>query len=666
MSNRLSTERSPYLLQHAENPVDWRPWGPEVFEEAKRTDKPVLLSIGYSTCHWCHVMAHESFEDETVAQAVNAAFLPVKVDREERPDVDAVYMAACLAMNGSGGWPLTVLLTPDQKPFWAGTYLPKDQLLHLLRKAARLWREDRAGVLVTGDTLTAHLQQEGQARPGTPSRELVRQAVSQFAQSYDERWGGFGAAPKFPTPHNLIFLLRYAQLAKEEHAREMALHTLNNMYRGGLFDHVGGGFSRYSTDQHWLVPHFEKMLYDNALLALAYTEAFQHARCPIYGKITRRTLDYVLRELSGPQGGFCCGQDADSDGVEGKYYALTPDELAQALGGVDGLRFCQWYGITPEGNFEGKSIPNLLGQSQFDQDSEDMAALREQVYAYRLSRTALHRDDKVLTAWNGLVIAALARAGLVLDEPWYLDAARQTAEFLAEKLTTSDGRLLARWRDGDAAHPGKLDDYAFLAYGLLELYSATFDASYLTRAVGLADCLLKLFFDGERGGFYPYASDGEQLLTRTKEAYDGAMPSGNSIAALVLFRLSRLTGEMRWREAADLQLSWLAGAAEGYPAGHSFAMLACLEELWPTAELVITAQKPPEELRGFLREAPRLGLTVLVKTQENAGTLAALAPFTKDYPIPAQGARYYLCQGGACAQPVDSIPELKIFSEQNR
>ena len=666
MSNRLSTERSPYLLQHAENPVDWRPWGPEVFEEAKRTDKPVLLSIGYSTCHWCHVMAHESFEDETVAQAVNAAFLPVKVDREERPDVDAVYMAACLAMNGSGGWPLTVLLTPDQKPFWAGTYLPKDQLLHLLRKAARLWREDRAGVLVTGDTLTAHLQQEGQARPGTPSRELVRQAVSQFAQSYDERWGGFGAAPKFPTPHNLIFLLRYAQLAKEEHAREMALHTLNNMYRGGLFDHVGGGFSRYSTDQHWLVPHFEKMLYDNALLALAYTEAFQHTRCPIYGKITRRTLDYVLRELSGPQGGFCCGQDADSDGVEGKYYALTPDELAQALGGVDGLRFCQWYGITPEGNFEGKSIPNLLGQSQFDQDSEDMAALREQMYAYRLSRTALHRDDKVLTAWNGLAMAALARAGLVLDEPWYLDAARQTAEFLAEKLTTSDGRLLARWRDGDAAHPGKLDDYAFLAYGLLELYSATFDASYLTRAVGLADCLLKLFFDGERGGFYPYASNGEQLLTRTKEAYDGAMPSGNSIAALVLFRLSRLTGEMRWREAADLQLSWLAGAAEGYPAGHSFAMLACLEELWPTAELVITAQKPPEELRGFLREAPRLGLTVLVKTQENAGTLAALAPFTKDYPIPAQGAQYYLCQGGACAQPVDSIPELKIFSEQNR
>lgn len=666
MSNRLSTERSPYLLQHAENPVDWRPWGPEVFEEAKRTDKPVLLSIGYSTCHWCHVMAHESFEDETVAQAVNAAFLPVKVDREERPDVDAVYMAACLAMNGSGGWPLTVLLTPDQKPFWAGTYLPKDQLLHLLRKAARLWREDRAGVLATGDTLTAHLQQEGQARPGTPSRELVRQAVSQFAQSYDERWGGFGAAPKFPTPHNLIFLLRYAQLAKEEHAREMALHTLNNMYRGGLFDHVGGGFSRYSTDQHWLVPHFEKMLYDNALLALAYTEAFQHTRCPIYGEITRRTLDYVLRELSGPQGGFCCGQDADSDGVEGKYYALTPDELAQALGGVDGLRFCQWYGITPEGNFEGKSIPNLLGQSQFDQDPEDMAALREQVYAYRLSRTALHRDDKVLTAWNGLAMAALARAGLVLDEPWYLDAARQTAEFLAEKLTTSDGRLLARWRDGDAAHPGKLDDYAFLAYGLLELYSATFDVSYLTRAVGLADCLLKLFFDGERGGFYPYASNGEQLLTRTKEAYDGAMPSGNSIAALVLFRLSRLTGEMRWREAADLQLSWLAGAAEGYPAGHSFAMLACLEELWPTAELVITAQKPPEELRGFLREAPRLGLTVLVKTQENAGTLAALAPFTKDYPIPAQGAQYYLCQGGACAQPVDSIPELKIFSEQNR
>ena len=291
MSNRLNTEHSPYLLQHAENPVDWRPWNAEVFEEARRADKPVFLSIGYSTCHWCHVMARESFEDVTVAQAINAAFLPVKVDREERPDVDAVYMEACMVMNGSGGWPLTVLLTPEQQPFWAGTYLPKTQLLRLIHEAARLWREDRAGLVAAGENLTAHLRREAENRPDAPSQELVWQAAGQFAKSFDEQWGGFGFAPKFPSPHNLIFLLRYARLSEDGHAREMALRTLNAMYRGGLFDHVGGGFSRYSTDERWLVPHFEKMLYDNALLALAYTEAFQDTRRPLYEQVIRRTLD---------------------------------------------------------------------------------------------------------------------------------------------------------------------------------------------------------------------------------------------------------------------------------------------------------------------------------------------------------------------------------------
>jgi len=661
MSNRLSKEHSPYLLQHAENPVDWRPWGAEAFEEARRTDRPVFLSIGYSTCHWCHVMAHESFEDEAAARAINAAFIPVKVDREERPDVDAVYMAACLAMNGSGGWPLTVLLTPEQKPFWVGTYLPKARLLQLIDEADRMWKYDREAVLFSGDALTAHLRREDKSRPGTLRREIVQQAAALFARSFDREWGGFGQPPKFPTPHNLVFLLRYARLAEDGQARDMALRTLDAMYRGGLFDHVGGGFSRYSTDRRWLVPHFEKMLYDNALLALAYTEAYQHTRHPLYREIVRRTLEYVLRELEGPQGGFCCGQDADSDGVEGKYYVWEPDELISLLGQEEGTRFCQWYGITPEGNFEGKSIPNLLSQAIFEREPEGFAALRERVYAYRLGRTALHRDDKVLTAWNGLMLAALARAGLVLDEPGYLDAARRTAGFLDANLAAPDGRLLARWRDGDADHPGKLDDYAFYAYGLLELYGAAFDVVYLSRAVKLADYLLELFFDREHGGFYPYASDGEQLITRTKESYDGAMPSGNSAAALVLSRLARLTGEKRWRDAAELQLSWLAGAAQDYPAGYGFAMLAFLEKLWPSAELVVTAREVPTELWDFLREASRSELTVLVKTTENAGMLASMSPFTEDYPIPEQGARYYLCRDGACSQPVDSIAELEAL-----
>ena len=424
----------------------------------------------------------------------------------------------------------------------------------------------------------------------------------------------------------------------------MALQTLDAMYRGGLFDHVGGGFSRYSTDHRWLVPHFEKMLYDNALLALAYTDAFQYTRRPLYEKIVRRTLDYVLRELSASPGGFCCGQDADSDGVEGKYYTLTPDELPPVLGQHDAERFCQWYGVTLAGNFEGKSIPNLLAQEHFDREPEGLSALREQVYHYRLHRTALHRDDKVLTAWNALALAALARAGLVLDEPRYLAAAEKIVSFLSVHLVCPDGRLLARWREGEAAHPGKLDDYAFYSWGLLELYGATFAPAYLAQAVKLAGIMLDFFFDRERGGFYPYASDGEQLLTRTKEVYDGAMPSGNSVAALVLLRLARLTGENRWREAAELQMSWLAGAID-YPAGHSFAMLAFLEALWPSAELVITARAVPVELKPFLRQAPHPELTVLLKTPESADILAGLAPFTKDYPmvLPDQQGRDRLC-----------------------
>ncbi|MBC5735665.1 thioredoxin domain-containing protein [Lawsonibacter faecis] len=665
MPNRLSGEKSPYLLQHAENPVDWYPWGTEAFERAAALDKPVFLSVGYSTCHWCHVMAHESFEDAAVAEALNRDFISIKVDREERPDVDAVYMAACVAMNGSGGWPLTVLLTPGQRPFWAGTYLPRAQLMSLLSQAAGLWRSDRAGLLAAGDELTEHLRREEESRPGAPSRDLAARGAALFAQSFDKRWGGFGKAPKFPMPHNLVFLLRYAGLTGDSHCREMAEKTLDAMYRGGLYDHVGGGFSRYSTDDHWLAPHFEKMLYDNALLALAYTEAYQGGGREVYSKIVRRTLDYVLRELSAPDGGFCCGQDADSEGVEGRYYVFTPGELERVLGPKEGGVFCGWYGITRGGNFEGKSIPNLIGRPDVEHPPEEVLALRERVYAYRLERTALHRDDKVLTAWNGLMLAALARAGLVLDEDKYLKAAADCADFLTGRLTDGDGRLLARWREGHAAIPGKLDDYAFYAWGLLELYAATFRMEYLGEAARLAGLLLDFFFDGENGGFYPYPSDGEQLLTRKKESYDGALPSGNAVAALVLSRLARLTGELRWRTAADLQLRWLAGAAEDYPAGHSFALLTLLEELWPSAELVCAAGAVPEELRRFLREESRAGLTVLVKTPENAAALAALAPFTTDYPCPEAGARYCLCRGRSCAQPVEDIEDLKRMLEKS-
>ena len=660
MDNQLQFEKSPYLLQHKSNPVLWLPWGSIAFDAARAEDKPIFLSIGYSTCHWCHVMAHESFEDPEAAKAINDGFIPIKVDREERPDVDAVYMAACIAMNGSGGWPLTVLMTPDQKPFWTGTYLPKRGLLSLLSKAAQLWREDRHALISAGEQLTNYLRQEETNRPNTPSRALVARTADQFALSFDPQWGGFGGAPKFPTPHNLMFLMRYSKLSGNRKFMEMAETTLEAMFRGGLFDHVGGGFSRYSTDEMWLVPHFEKMLYDNALLILAYLEAFQYTRRTLYKTVVRRTAEYVLRELEAPTGGFYCGQDADSEGVEGKYYVLTPKELHSLLGKDDADLFCRWYGVTEQGNFEGKSIPNLIGQRDIDTEPNGLDAIREQLQAYRLERTALHKDDKILSAWNGLMIAALAKAGLVLEEPRYLKAAKRAAAFIKEKLTDQNGKLLARWRDGESAHSGKLDDYAFLAYGLLELYGATFDVLYLADVQRLTALLLEFFFDRQRGGFYPYASDGEQLITRTKEVYDGAMPSGNAVAALVLSRLSRLTGENRWQEAAEKQFAYVAGSAAQYPTGHSFTMLAILEVLWPTAELVCTGDSVPPELPAFLREHANPALTVLVKTPDNQDALSDMAPFTDAYPIPSHGARYYLCRGGTCSAPVDKISELNL------
>ena len=653
--NHLKAEKSPYLLQHAKNPVDWYPWCEEAFLKAKREGKPVFLSIGYSTCHWCHVMARESFEDPQVAEALNRDFIAVKVDREERPDIDAVYMTVCQGLTGSGGWPLTIVMTPAQKPFFAATYLPKTArygspgLLEVLERIARGWRERRMELIAAGEQLSA-LAQPGPTCQGEVSRELLQDAAEQMERSFDARNGGFGGAPKFPTPHNLVFLLRYSREEGDAAALHMAERTLEQMYRGGIFDHIGGGFSRYSTDAHWLAPHFEKMLYDNALLASAYTEAFRITRRPLYAQIARRTLDYLLRELRTPQGGFACGQDADSDGVEGKYYLLTTDELAPVLGeGAEA--FYAWYGMTGAGNFEGANIPNLLGNPDYEKQGPQ--ALTDTVYAYRLRRTRLHRDDKVLTGWNGLAIAALAKAGCVLEEPWYLRAAEEAMEFIDSALTGEDGRLFVRWRDGEAAHDGQLADYAYLALGCLELYSATLDAAHLTRAAALAERMLELFFDSADGGFYLYAADGEQLISRPKEAYDGAMPSGNSIAAQVLGRLARLSGESVWRDAWDKQLAYLAGVSREYPMGYCAALTAMLDALYPGQQLVCTAPEDAvkPQLAELMRTPEAWRLSIVFKTPENEEVLAAAAPFTRSYPIPKQGALYYLCQSGACTAP---------------
>lgn len=665
MPNRLKQEKSPYLMQHGENPVDWYPWCEEAFQKAVKEDKPIFLSIGYSTCHWCHVMAHESFADSEVADLLNRAFVSIKVDREERPDIDAVYMSVCQAMTGSGGWPLTIFMTPEQKPFFAGTYFPKlggygrFGLMDLLERVADLWKNNREELLQAGNQITAAINQEQTSNGQKPNRSLVERAYAQLAQRFDHKWGGFGGAPKFPTPHNLLFLMRYAEVTQESNAMKMVEITLEDMARGGIFDHIGGGFSRYSTDEMWLVPHFEKMLYDNALLLIAYVKAYQHTKQECFADTAHRTVRYILRELTSEEGGCYCGQDADSDGIEGKYYVFTPEEVKVVLGEADGEEFCRLYDITDSGNFEGKSIPNRIHSSENGWDMNDPRL--EKLYDYRMNRTKLHKDDKILLSWNAWAMIALAKAGQVLKEPSYLDATIRIQQFIESKMVMENDRLYLRYRDGEAAYVGQLEDYAAYALALLEMYRVTFDAKYLQSAIHRAEQMVELFEDKKNGGYFMTAFDGEQLIARPKETYDGAMPSGNSVAAMVLQTLASLTGEQKWQAAADRQLSFLTGAIGEYPSASCFGVLAMMDALYPHQELVCAARDGmPSELAEYLKEHSADALYVLLKTKENAEALVECVPFAKDYAIPEQGAMYYLCENGACKAPVSEFSKLKI------
>lgn len=665
VSNRLMNEKSPYLLQHAYNPVDWFPWCEEAFQKAKIEDKPVFLSIGYSTCHWCHVMAHESFEDLEVAAQLNRDFVCIKVDREERPDIDAVYMTVCQAMTGSGGWPLTIIMTPEQQPFFAGTYFPKHKrygqpgLMGVLSQIVDLWNNDRQRLLDLGQEIVSVLRQEHVVTGQEPTRELLHQAYSLFQKQFDATWGGFSPAPKFPTPHHLLFLLRYGQLENRPDAIEMVCRTMDAMARGGIQDQIGGGFSRYSTDEMWLVPHFEKMLYDNALLILAYLQAYQVTGQEAYGDIVQRTADYILRELTDDQGGFYCGQDADSDGIEGKYYVFTPQEVISVLGTEDGQRFNRAYQITEAGNFEGKSIPNRIEQQEEVWLAEDERL--QKLYDYRQKRTQLHKDDKVLLSWNAWTIIALARAARILDKQDYRQAAIRAQQFIETAMTNEQNRLYLRWRDGAVAHAGQLEDYAVYALALLELYEMTLQPEYLQNAILRAQQMVDLFEDQQQHGYFLTAADAEQLIARPKETYDGAMPSGNSVAAVVLQRLSLLTGEPYWQQAADRQLQFMAGVICNYPAGYSFALLALADGLYPHKMLIcVTNQGVPQELQLYLKESITNDLDVLVKTPENAKVLTACVPFTADYPISKDKTVYYLCENGACKAPVTNFKELQL------
>lgn len=576
--NRLAGEKSPYLLQHAENPVNWFPWCEEAFSQARERDVPIFLSIGYSTCHWCHRLARESFEDIEVAELLNKWFVAIKVDREERPDIDAVYMEVCQTLTGSGGWPLTILMTPQQEPFFAGTYFPKrgshgqTGLMELLPFIHKTWEEDRSKLAAEGRKITAFIKEHLGRETGGPVKgeTLIRKAQEHYWKTFDSKWGGFGPMPKFPSPHNLLFLMETG----EEGCLKMAEKTLMQMYRGGLFDHIGGGFCRYSTDERWLAPHFEKMLYDNALLTLAYAEGYRKTGKKLYRDIVRRVAGYVKRELTSEAGAFFCGQDADSEGVEGKYYLFSPGEIIEVLGEKEGELFCHRFDITLGGNFQGKSIPNRIGDPDYQMQPDD--AELEKLWAYRKRRMVLHKDDKILTSWNGLMIAALGRASWILERPEYLELAQRAADFLWDHLQ-QEGYLKARWREEEAAYPGTLEDYAFFAWGLLECHQADSPKDCLKRAALVGERMLEQFFDEDKGGFYLYGKDSEQLVLRPKEIYDGATPSGNSVAALVLDRLALYTGEKCWVSAAEKQMDFMKASAAGHPAGHSFFLWQLLK-----------------------------------------------------------------------------------------
>ncbi len=658
-ANHLAQEKSPYLQQHASNPVDWYPWGPEALTLARQQDKPIFLSIGYSTCHWCHVMARESFADPQVAAVLNHFFVAIKVDREERPDIDSLYMAACQMMTGSGGWPLTLLLTPEQQPFFAATYLSPGQLLDLVEQVDRLWHTDRAHLVVQSQKITAQLQQLGRSSVAdTPtdagaSSLLAQQAANFYRHFFDAQWGGFGSAPKFPAAYNLLFLQEYAQLSGERDCLDMAEKTLEQMYRGGIYDHIGYGFCRYATDDQWLLPHFEKMLYDNALLAMAYTQAYQITGRDLYQRVARQTLSYVLRELRSPEGAFYAAQDADSQGEEGKYYTWVPQELVELLGEEDGAYFNHYFDLESGGHLGGKSIPNLLSQGDYEREDDRIARLRPQVYQHRLSRVPLHRDEKVLTAWNALMIAALAQAGAVLEEEGYLVAARQALAFVDSRLCDEKGGLLASMTADQPGPAAFLDDYAYLIWALLELYEATGEAAYLQRAFTLQQTVMTEFADEEQGGFYLTSRHNETLIARTKELYDGALPSGNSVIAYNLVQLSRYSRDPQWADAAQKQLAIFTSAAQDYPMGYSFFLRALLRQTYPGQDLVCVASQKDHlaPLQAFRRQHCLPNLLVLVKNAQETAACPALETVWQAYDGQENEPVYYLCQNQTCQPP---------------
>ena len=711
--NRLIHEKSPYLLQHADNPVDWYPWGEEAFEEAKKRDKPIFLSIGYSTCHWCHVMEHESFEDLKIAEMINQNFIPIKVDREERPDIDNIYMSAVTAMTGRGGWPLTVLLTHDKKPFFGGTYFPPSAkwgspgLIDIIQSAANSWANKRDDLIESSSALTQLLQDNASKYSAsvTLSEATLTSAYQQYDQMYDSRYGGFGHSPKFPTSHNLSFLLRYWKRTGNDRALEIVEHTLTQMAHGGMYDHIGGGFHRYSTDQQWQIPHFEKMLYDQAIISRTYLEAFQITKNDFYAQIAREIFDYVLRDMQYTQGGFYSAEDADSldpdeykamtldltqahEKKEGAFFLWRHDEIINILGEDAAKIFNYHFGIQPSGNvlqdphneFTGKNIVFIKEsleetarhfKKEISEVEQSVQNSKIKLFEVRRMRPRPHLDDKVLADWNGLMISSLSFGSRVLNEPKYKEAAQKAAQFIIKKLVTADGRLLHRYRDGDAAIMGTIEDYAFFIHGLLDLYEATFEIEYLKQGIDLAKNMVRLFWDEKDGGFYFTADNAEKLLYRQKEIYDGAIPSGNSVAALDLVRLSRLTLDKQWEEKLDGLFNIFSAQIASRPSSYGQMLMALDFTLGPSKEIVIAVPSTDTNIDEMIdaiygRFIPNKVVLLRPMVGKEAGDIANISPFVENQLPLNDQVTIYLCENRVCKLPTNNLKKFQSLLDSSR
>ena len=688
--NRLADSDSPYLLQHASNPVDWYPWSEEAFSMAKKTNKPIFLSIGYSTCHWCHVMEHESFEDSSVAKLMNESFINIKVDREEMPEIDHLYMSVCQAMTGQGGWPLTIVMTPDKEPFFSGTYFPKNGtgnrpgMLELIPAINNAWNTKQNEIQNTINQIKDYLKKTNSSPiQGKWDKEIISKAYSAYYKIFDNDNGGFGSSPKFPSPHNLMFLIKFSRSNMNTDALEMVIKTLDKIRNGGIFDHIGYGFHRYSTDENWLVPHFEKMLYDQAMLSMAYLEAYQVTKQNKYAKVAEEIFTYVLRDMTDRNGGFYSAEDADSEGEEGKFYTWSTSQFLDILGEKDGKIMKKVYNFNDDGNFFDEvthktngfniphlsnSIPNLSSEIGIPvaRLEKIIEKNRKILFNHRKKRIHPLKDDKILTDWNGLMIAALAYGGSVLNNINYTNAAEKSAKFILENLKDNKGRLLKRYRNGNANFAPHIDDYSFMVWGLLNLYEATYKSQYLKEAIKLSDIMVNDFWDDNGGGFFIGANKSEKLIIRAKDSYDGAIPSGNSVAVMNLNRISHFTGNNNWSELADKTLRSFTESSKKAPTGFGHMISAYMSTINKSKEIVVVGKSDQIKTKEILKKIHSLYIpnrVIIFKNMNEKNDIEQIASWTKTYSMLDSSATIYVCENFSCKLPTNDWEVAKGYLE---